>query len=1042
LQPVKIFLTSAVILSVVVVSGLYGQQSNQGSDDPVALLNKGIELFKNYKYAEATKTLRTARKADLRLKRLSTEQKKQLLHYLDESAIGYRLYLMAGEKLQEADGILKLPNPGIQKLKSAEKSYKMVIGARKYLPPAMVARAEKGLDKVTKSLRPAKKPVAKAKPAPKKVAAKPVVKKPIAKPPAKKAQPKPKAKKKKTAPAKRQAPPRAVRRVRPEPQRVSAVAVPRQPTLLDQILKNREIQKQQARAAYREAERNVRMAVLAKDFLAARDALRQARQQVRLNRRLFSQREFERLQLDVQSLEKFIEREQQRYQAQRVREQMKEAEQRKFLREQEVQEEKFKKIAELFAQAKKLRAEKKFEEAIEKCRQILAIEPKYERAQWVIEDLKDAKYYGKQHEVQQDINEQRREVFGQADEARIGWAQDLRYPKNWEQLTQQRQELMRRLGRPIVTESPATTIRRKLESKIVKDLTPLRDISIRKAFDWFRDQLQTEGINLFVSWSVLEDEGLSPDDPVDFSTLEGLKNITLRKALELFLGAIGFNANYAIDTDGIPQGLLRISTTDNLRELNLTPRMGRFVTRVYNISDIMAYQPSLSGIPQVEPQQEEESIQQEDIEAREFEELEDLEEIVDFLRELIVNLVRPDTWAIMGAEPGGTIDVWRSRYLIIYQAPEVHDEIVQLLDKLRETQNVQIAMEARFVTVSSNFLEKIGLDLDIVFNQGHAGYDFTGAENTFGNLYPTGAGQQLVQPRTFSQLGSLPISPTAGPGVAPLGYTQPYGHHGLVPTDGNTGFRSSKWTPIPFLQSSNTLVSTEDTSLPGNLARQAVRPAFQVVGAFLDDLQVNFLLEATQMDRYSSIAQAPRVVMQNGTLGYLAVQTDVPYIEEIEVTVGEQAAAQEPQVEFMGFGTVLAVRATTRDLQYVNMYVVPQLTVRAPDADLLVRVPIVAPGTVGYAEYVYPGRRSTRIESVVNVPDGGTLLLGGLKMCGEIETEAGVPVLDKMPILKRFFSNRAVTRDNFTLLILVKPKIYVREEAEQGYVTTGMRVGG
>jgi len=198
------------------------------------------------------------------------------------------------------------------------------------------------------------------------------------------------------------------------------------------------------------------------------------------------------------------------------------------------------------------------------------------------------------------------------------------------------------------------------------------------------------------------------------------------------------------------------------------------------------------------------------------------------------------------------------------------------------------------------------------------------------------------------------------------------------------------------------------------------------MGEFLDDLQVNFLLEATQMDRYSSIVQAPRVVMENGSLGYIAVQTDVPYVEEIEVTVGEQAAGQEPQVEYLGFGTVLAVRATTRDLKYVSMYVVPQLTQRAPDADLTISVPIVAPGSVGATTYTYPGKRTTRVETVVSVPDGGTLLIGGLKLNGEIEVEAGPPILSKMPVIKRFFANNAKTRDNFTLMVLLKPKIMVR----------------
>lgn len=43
----------------------------------------------------------------------------------------------------------------------------------------------------------------------------------------------------------------------------------------------------------------------------------------------------------------------------------------------------------------------------------------------------------------------------------------------------------------------------------------------------------------------------------------------------------------------------------------------------------------------------------------------------------------------------------------------------------------------------------------------------------------------------------------------------------------------------------------------------------------------------------------------------------------------------------------------------------------------------------------------------------------------------GAPVLSKIPILNRLFENRAIVRDERTLLILVKPKIIINEQAER-----------
>ena len=73
----------------------------------------------------------------------------------------------------------------------------------------------------------------------------------------------------------------------------------------------------------------------------------------------------------------------------------------------------------------------------------------------------------------------------------------------------------------------------------------------------------------------------------------------------------------------------------------------------------------------------------------------------------------------------------------------------------------------------------------------------------------------------------------------------------------------------------------------------------------------------------------------------------------------------------------------------------------------------------------------TQVRTTVSVPDGGTLLLGGQTLAGEIEREAGVPVLSKIPFLKRLFTNRSTAKDEQVLLILVKPTIIIQREQEQ-----------
>ena len=65
------------------------------------------------------------------------------------------------------------------------------------------------------------------------------------------------------------------------------------------------------------------------------------------------------------------------------------------------------------------------------------------------------------------------------------------------------------------------------------------------------------------------------------------------------------------------------------------------------------------------------------------------------------------------------------------------------------------------------------------------------------------------------------------------------------------------------------------------------------------------------------------------------------------------------------------------------------------------------------------------------MPDGGTLLIGGQKLASETEVEAGVPILSKIPILKRLYSSRSMVKDEQTLLMLVKPTIIIQPEQEE-----------
>ena len=152
------------------------------------------------------------------------------------------------------------------------------------------------------------------------------------------------------------------------------------------------------------------------------------------------------------------------------------------------------------------------------------------------------------------------------------------------------------------------------------------------------------------------------------------------------------------------------------------------------------------------------------------------------------------------------------------------------------------------------------------------------------------------------------------------------------------------------------------------------------------------------------------------------------YVSSLIPILGDNVGLFQPVVQTALTGRSLDVQATVGpDRKYVTM------TVRTFTQVSGDPVPFQFSGgsLTGGAGFVQLIRRTTQqIRTTVSVPDGGTLLIGGLKQAAERESDAGVPILSRVPILKRAFSNTSLVKDDNVLLILIKPKIIIQEEAE------------
>ena len=64
------------------------------------------------------------------------------------------------------------------------------------------------------------------------------------------------------------------------------------------------------------------------------------------------------------------------------------------------------------------------------------------------------------------------------------------------------------------------------------------------------------------------------------------------------------------------------------------------------------------------------------------------------------------------------------------------------------------------------------------------------------------------------------------------------------------------------------------------------------------------------------------------------------------------------------------------------------------------------------------------------MPDGGTVLLGGMKVSDKEDLKSGVPLLNKIPLVSFLFERKGNYVSNRKLLILLRANIVIPQEHE------------
>ncbi len=378
------------------------------------------------------------------------------------------------------------------------------------------------------------------------------------------------------------------------------------------------------------------------------------------------------------------------------------------------------------------------------------------------------------------------------------------------------------------------------------------------------------------------------------------------------------------------------------------------------------------------------------------------------LMSLIQQTIAPLDWDTAGGQ--STMSPFMSTLSLVVSAPQTtHEQIEELLETLRRQQDLQVTIEVKFITLNDNFFERMGVDFDLRIddNVRRLPQDDQGPSSVVG----LSAGVTATD--------RFPVTADFDIALAQDSFAS------AVPVFG--GFNSEAGASLGF--------------------------------AILSDLEMFFFMNAAQGDQRTNVLQAPRVTMFDGQFASISDTISRPFVTSLIPVVADFAVAQQPVIVVLNEGTVLNVQATcSPDKRFVRLTLNPSFsqidrvdtftfegsrTTRSNSAQTGTNIlnptgsltsndndqeQIVAGTTVQQ-----PSFASTNISTTVSVPDGGTILLGGIKRMREGRIERGVPILSKIPYVNRLFKNTAIGRETSTLMMTVTPRIIIQEEEELKY---------
>ncbi len=591
-------------------------------------------------------------------------------------------------------------------------------------------------------------------------------------------------------------------------------------------------------------------------------------------------------------------------------------------------------------------------------------DPRNERAA----ELRDAAFRAGREQVRADYVERKREQFArwkeQLDSYRIPWSDPITLPDpdRWAEITE-----IRRSRRGIALEQSVdpgeAALREQLRTTLIK-LPEVRDEeSLTALFDHVK---VITGLPIVVD-PAAENAALDNGVILNFSFENDL---SVEQVLNLVTDMAGEEVTWTIRHDAV------IVTTKERARAKPVVVHHDVEDLVFGLTDFMG--PRIDRIRLLDNLEDDDG-------GGPFGGIGERSQILnpDDLATLIQENVAVGAW-----DEGATIESFEGS-IIVVATPEVQEEVRQFLADLRRFSSSLVTIEAKFMTVSQNWIQQIGVDW--------RGLDQNPLSDVTNGLEDNAS-------RGIDNGGTGAQGPNAA-GAPSSGFYYDDGG------DGDFRGRVENFFGDPLGSAISTV---------GGLT-------FQL--QFFNDLQLSTILRAVEKSNEITLINDQMISVHNTQRAYVTVINQRAYIQDFDVEVAQFQAVADPQVNVLHEGVVLDVRPTIHhNRKYLRLEIQPTVA----NVVALRNFSSTLGGNTSPVEFQLPEIEVQSVFTTADIPDGGSVLLGGLSNVRNIERRAEVPWLARIPIVGFLFKSEGYNDEKKSLMILIRAQIRdVREEVKK-----------